>query len=110
MRTSRVVLMVFAIGAAVALGACADTFLESHALSDVTIATVPTEPYLVSGADVLLRIEGVEGLALEALDVRLNGIDVTGLFRPAPADPLGRETHSLLGSSRDWPTAKTRSS
>ena len=97
MRTTRMVLTVLAIGPAVLLGACADTFSGSNAVGGVTIATVPTRPYLVSGGDVLLRLEGAEVLDLETLDVALNGIDVSDVFHPAPADPLGRETHALLG-------------
>ena len=51
--------------------------------SDLRISSVSTRPYLVTGGDVLLRIEAGEDLDLSRVRVLANGIDVTEQFSPA---------------------------
>ncbi len=46
--------------------------------SDLRIESVSTQPYLVTGGDVLLRIEAGEDLDLSSVRVSANGTDVTG--------------------------------
>ena len=51
--------------------------------SDLRITSVSTRPYLVTGGDVLLRIEAGEDLDLSQVRVSANGMDVTEQFSPA---------------------------
>ena len=51
--------------------------------SDLRISSVSTRPYLVTGGDVLLRIEAGEDLDLSRVRVSANGMDVTEQFSPA---------------------------
>jgi len=51
--------------------------------SDLRIVSVSTRPYLVTGGDVLLRIEAGEDLDLSQVRVSANGMDVTEQFSPA---------------------------
>jgi hypothetical protein len=48
--------------------------------SDLRIESVSTRPYLVTGGDVLLRIEAGEDLDLSQVRVSANGMDVTARF------------------------------
>ena len=63
--------------------------------SDLRITSVSTRPYLVTGGDVLLRIEAGEDLDLSQVRVSANGMDVTehqhsGRRRADPAFGEGR--------------------
>ena len=51
--------------------------------TDLRITSVSTRPYLVTGGDVLLRIEAGEDLDLSQVRVSANGMDVTEQFSPA---------------------------
>ena len=51
--------------------------------SDLRITSVSSRPYLVTGGDVLLRIEAGEDLDLSRVRVSANGMDVTERFSPA---------------------------
>ena len=51
--------------------------------SDLRISSVSTRPYLVTGGDVLLRIEAGEDLDLSRVRVSANGMDVMEQFSPA---------------------------
>jgi hypothetical protein len=55
------------------------------------ISTVSSRPDLVSGGDVLVRIEIPESTPIGSAIVKLNGQDVTASFHPDPA------SHALLG-------------
>jgi hypothetical protein len=57
--------------------------------SALTIESVSTRPYLVTGGDVLLRIEVADGADASELTVLSNGQDVTARFRPAGGGMLG---------------------
>ena len=48
--------------------------------SELRIESVSTRPYLVTGGDVLLRIEAGEDLDLSSVRVSANGMDVTARF------------------------------
>ena len=65
---------------------------------ELRVETVLTPSHLVSGGDVLIRVEPLFGGTLDGLTVSLNGVDVTDRFQPAPDDWLGRESPALLGS------------
>ena len=57
--------------------------------SDLSIESVSTRPYLVTGGDVLLRIRAGDDLDLSEVRVSANGEDVTGEFSPsAQGSPL----------------------
>ena len=58
---------------------------------DFRIVTVSAKNDLVSGGDVLVRIDVDERIPLASVNVQRNGLDVTAAFSPLP----GR--HSLLG-------------
>ncbi|MEX2583207.1 MAG: DUF6351 family protein [Gemmatimonadota bacterium] len=45
------------------------------------ITSVSTRPYLVTGGDVLLRLEGGPGVEAGEIEVTANGVDVTSRFR-----------------------------
>ncbi len=53
---------------------------EALGSSDLRIESVSTKPYLVTGGDVLLRIEAGEDLDLSDVRVSANGTDVTTRF------------------------------
>jgi hypothetical protein len=57
--------------------------------SALTIESVSTRPYLVTGGDVLLRIEVAQGVDPSELTVVSNGQDVTDRFRPSGDGMLG---------------------
>lgn len=59
------------------------------------IVPVSTRAHLVTGGDVLLRIEGLDA---EGLEVSVNGADVTAAFRPADD---GRSLLGLVTGLRD---------
>ncbi len=61
------------------------------------IVPVSTRAHMVTGGDVLLRIEGLNA---EGLGVTLNGVDVTGAFRAADD---GRSLLGLVTGLRDGP-------
>jgi hypothetical protein len=49
--------------------------------NDFRIETLSTKPHLVSGGNVLVRIEVPKNIQLKQVRVELNGNDVTGMFR-----------------------------
>ena len=78
----------FTIGALGILSACSgDAGLpantdasEALGSSELRIESVSTRPYLVTGGDVLLRVEAGEDLDLSDVRVSANGMDVTSRF------------------------------
>ncbi|HWT86329.1 MAG TPA: DUF6351 family protein, partial [Myxococcales bacterium] len=58
------------------------TLAESRSAGDLSIATVSTRADLVSGGDVLVRIDVPRSVALSDLEVRVNGAIVSGAFLP----------------------------
>jgi len=58
--------------------AYADRASERH----LVITTLSTAPDRVSGGDVLVRVDVPRGTPLSDVRVRLNGVDVTGVFLP----------------------------
>ena len=69
-----------ALFAGAGLAACS---IGGAADSALTIESVSTRPYLVTGGDVLLRIEVGEGVDASGLEVLANGEDVSARFRAA---------------------------
>jgi hypothetical protein len=61
------------------------------------VTTVPTRAHLVSGGNVLVRVELPPDADAALARVTLNGADVTSAFREAPVDRLGRPRRALLG-------------
>jgi hypothetical protein len=55
------------------------------------LQTLSTQSHLVTGGDVLVRVNAPRGAALSSMRVKLNGADVTAMFRPDAA------TQSLTG-------------
>ena len=58
---------------------------------DFAITTLSTRNDLVTGGDVLVRVDVAASVALDKVRVDLNDNDVSGLFQPAP----GR--HAVMG-------------
>jgi hypothetical protein len=85
MRATR--LFPFATVAALAVGAAACSVGDATEAA-LTLETVSTRPYLVTGGDVLLRIDVAAGTDASDLTVRANGRDVSERFRPAPSGDL----------------------
>jgi len=54
--------------------------------SAVTVETVSTRPWLVTGGDVLVRIAAADGIDPANLNVHVDGADVTASFRPSALD------------------------
>jgi hypothetical protein len=78
MRTSTLVLL-----AAGGLSACSIGGASDSAL---TLETVSTRPWLVTGGDVLVRIALGDGVDAAGLEVRVNGTDATSTFRASTPD------------------------
>jgi len=55
---------------------------DRRSADDLSIATVSTRADLVSGGDVLVRIDVPRSVALSDLEVRVNGAIVSGAFLP----------------------------
>src|SRR5262245_34864386 len=51
-----------------------------HHSSDFRIKTLSTKPHLVSGGDVLVRIDVARGVPLHQTRVELNSKSITGVF------------------------------
>jgi len=66
------------------------------------ILTLSTQPHIVSGGDVLVQINVPQKISLNAVNVRLNGNDVTGSFREDPAK------HALVGLVTGMQVGKNR--
>ena len=88
------------------LHGCSDTAtteeqLTSTGAEELRIVSVSTRPYMITGGDVLLRIEADPAVDLSQLEVRANGVDVTAGFRPTPKERtmLGLVTGLPLGES-----------
>lgn len=58
---------------------------------DFSIETLSTQPYLVSGGDVLVRINVPQNVPLQKAKVTLNGQDITSVFR------VNTEARTLTG-------------
>jgi hypothetical protein len=80
-RTRLRLALLFVVGAA---SACADAPGAELASNELRLTAVSTQPHLVTGGDVLLRIEAGPAVDLDGLTVRVGSTDVTGVFRPAP--------------------------
>ena len=77
---------------AIALAGCQVSTAGSAQDADgFALVSLSSQPHLVSGGDVLLRVDVPAAVSLDDVVVDLNGADVTGAFRP---DAAG---HSLLG-------------
>ena len=76
------------VGAAGWLVACSPS---ARAADGFAIQSLSSQPHLVSGGDVLLRVDMPEAVSLQDVVIDLNKADVTAAFRP---DPAG---HALLG-------------
>jgi Tannase-like family of unknown function (DUF6351) len=75
-----------------ALFACiAVAFAAPPAHSTYQITSLSNRPNMISGGDVLLRVDVPENLPLAQAIVKLNGADVTGSFKPDAAE------HALVG-------------
>ena len=59
--------------------------------NDYRIQTLSARNSLVSGGDVLVRIDVAAGIALDSLAVKRNGEDVTASFHPVPG------AHAIMG-------------
>lgn len=84
-----------AVAAAGWLVACAPTVRAADVFS---VQSVSSQPHLVSGGDVLLRIDVPETVSLQDIVVDVNRADVTGVFRPNPA---GHGLFGLVDGLRD---------
>ena len=93
--------MVAGVGIAcmVAIGACVDgvQIEPDDAAGGLQVTTVPTRAHLVSGGNVLVRVELPPDADAALARLTLNGADVTSAFREAPGDRLGRPRRALLG-------------
>ena len=68
--------------------------------SELRIESLSTKPYLVTGGDVLLRVDAGQDLDLADVSVSANGQDVTAAFHPADGGGLVGLVGSLpLGES-----------
>jgi len=74
------------------------TLAESRSAGDLSIATVSTRADLVSGGDVLVRIDVPRSIALSDLEVRVNGAIVTAAFLP---DSTGDALVGLVSGLKD---------
>ena len=54
--------------------------------SALTLETLSTRPWLVTGGDVLVRVALADGVDPAGLEVVANGVDVTDAFRPSALD------------------------
>ncbi len=88
---TRTLSAVAGLGAVAAAGWLAACSPSARAADGVTIESLSSRPHLVSGGDVLLRVDVPEAIPLQDVAVDLDQADVTGAFRP---DPAG---HALLG-------------
>jgi hypothetical protein len=97
--------LAFGAGAPVADSAAAATVhtrltapAAQAARGRLTISTLPTKPSLVSGSEVLVRVEVPSGVRLPGVRVWLNGHDVTSQFRATRESTLsGLVTGLRLG-------------
>ena len=64
---------------------------EETVSAGLKVVSLSAKPHLVSGGDVLLRVDVPEDVALSNVSVRVNGSDVTEAFHPVP------DAHGLLG-------------
>jgi len=71
---------------------------DRRSADDLSIATVSTRADLVSGGDVLVRIDVPRSVALSDLEVRVNGAIVTGAFLP---DSTGDALVGLVSGLND---------
>src|ERR1700724_936462 len=71
---------------------------DRRSADDLSIATVSTRADLVSGGDVLVRIDVPRSVALSDLEVRMNGATVTGAFLP---DSTGDALVGLVSGLND---------
>src|SRR5260221_391149 len=88
-----------ALGLLASTAARADTYVEPSPLraiqhvqqgsSDVTIRTVSARNDMVSGGDVLVRIDPKQGLDVATLKVMRNGADITSAFKKSGSGLLG---------------------
>ncbi len=74
-----------------ALFACAVVFAAPPAHSTFQITSLSNRPNMISGGDVLLRVDVPENLPLAQATVKLNGADVTASFKSDAAE------HALVG-------------
>src|SRR2546422_6547778 len=65
----------------------------TFANDDFRISTLSTRPELVSGGDVLVRVEVPRKVLLQSVRVELNGRNISGAFR---ADATGRSLTGLV--------------
>ncbi len=70
------------------------------AVDAIQIVSLSTRPDMVTGGDVLLRIEAPTGVPLSQLTIQRNGANVTSLFRPDAS------TYSLVGLVRGLRTGQ----
>src|SRR5688572_27937385 len=84
-------------GLATASFAMADDRDHDDRRNDFRIRTLSTKPELVSGGDVLVRIEVPRKVSLQSVRVELNGRDISGSFR---ADAAGRTLTGLVTGLR----------
>ena len=75
------------IGAALSFGTSAlatEGHRNGHDGKDFLIETLSTKPHLISGGNVLVRVQVPHDVSLRKVDVELNGKDVTSRFRVDP--------------------------
>ena len=79
------------VGALALAGCHVSTAGSAQHADGFRLVSVSSQPHLVSGGDVLLRVDLPALATLENIVIDLNGADVTAAFKPAQAG------HSLLG-------------
>jgi hypothetical protein len=66
---------------------------DDHDSNAFDITTLSTQPYLVTGGDVLVRVDAPRNVSLQRVTVTVNGTDVTSKFI---ADPSSQSLTGLV--------------
>jgi len=90
-KAGRAALLLSLMGAVVGYRADPAHHVEPTAQDELSIVALSTRTDMVSGGDVLIRIEAEAGVSLREITVERNGLEVTSAFRPA------RDGHGLVG-------------
>ncbi len=94
------VAMLGACAAQGGLGANPDGAEDDLRSDELRIESLSTKPHLVTGGDVLLRVEAGDDLDLSGVSVSLNGGDVTNRFRPGgDRELIGLVTDLRMGDN-----------